>query len=169
MIKKHGKKVRAVFCDISKVFGRVWHRGLLHKLRGIGLFRKSTIVVQQLSFHLVLPRVALSLKGKCQRNLRWRKCYFSDRRQRVVLNGKFSEWMEVLAGVHQGSILGPLLFLLFINDIVKRIGASIRLFADDTSLYIIVDLRDVAIYSWLVRQKLSADGMIAIAVCAKPP
>ena len=56
----------------------------------------------------------------------------------------FSDWMAVFAGVPQDSILGPLLFLIFINDIVKCIGASIRLFADDTSMYIIVDLPDQA-------------------------
>ena len=70
--------------------------------------------------------------------------YHSDRRQKVVLNGIFSVLMDVLEGVLQGSIVGPLLFRLFINDIVKRIGASIRLFADDTSLYIIVGLPDQA-------------------------
>ena len=75
---------------------------------------------------------------------RWFSSYLSDRRQRVVLNGKFSDWMAVFACVPQGSILGPLLFLIFINDIVKCIGASIRLFADNTSLYIIVDLPDEA-------------------------
>ena len=50
-----------------------------------------------------------------------------------------SDWTFVRAGVPQGSVLGPLLFLLYINDIVNDIGANIRLFADDTSLFIIVD------------------------------
>ena len=56
----------------------------------------------------------------------------------------FQKWVEVLAGVSQGSILGPLLFLIFINDIANRIGGSIRLFANDTSLYIIVHLPEDA-------------------------
>ena len=107
-----GKEVRAVFCDISKAFDRVWHKGLLFKLRTIGC---SDSIIN------------------------WFLSYLSNRRQRVVINGQASDWASVLAGVPQGSILGPLLFLIFINDIVKHIGCSIRLFADDTSLYIIVD------------------------------
>ena len=62
----------------------------------------------------------------------------------MVLNGESTDWVEVEAGVPQGSILGPFLFLLYINDIVKCIGCSIRLFADDTSLYIIVEFPDQA-------------------------
>ena len=107
-----GKEVRVVFCDISKAFDRVWHKGLLHKLSHIGI------------------------SGDL---LQWFKSYLSDRRQRVVLNGVTSDWASVLAGVPQGSILGPLLFLIYINDIVNGITSSIRLFADDTSLYIVVD------------------------------
>ena len=60
-------------------------------------------------------------------------------KQRVVLPGAVSDWTDIRAGVPQGSILGPLLFLLYINDIVQDIGSNIRLFADDTSLFIIVD------------------------------
>ena len=105
-----GKGVRAVFCDISKAFDRVWHKGLLFKLRTIGC---SDSIIN------------------------WFLSYLSNRRQRVVINGQASDWASVLAGVPQGSILGPLLFLIFINDIVKHIGCSIRLFADDTSLYIL--------------------------------
>ena len=56
-----------------------------------------------------------------------------------MINGQASDRVSVLAGVPQGSILGPLLFLIYINDIVKHIGCSLRLFADDTSLFIIVD------------------------------
>ncbi|MCG8033358.1 MAG: reverse transcriptase family protein, partial [Candidatus Thiodiazotropha taylori] len=112
-----GKEVRAVFCDISKAFDRVWHKGLLQKLRGIGC-----------SKHV----------------LKWVTNFLSGRRQRVVLNGESSDWAAVEAGVPQGSILGPLLFLIYINDIVKHIGCAIRLFADDTSLYIIVENPDQA-------------------------
>ena len=65
--------------------------------------------------------------------------YLNDRKQSVVLPGASYSWTSVKACVSQGSILGPLLFLLYINDIVEDINSSIRLFADDTSLYIIVD------------------------------
>jgi hypothetical protein len=57
----------------------------------------------------------------------------------VVINGSNFNWLPVRAGVPQGSILGPLLFIIFINDIVNEINAEIKLFADDTSLYLIVD------------------------------
>ena len=107
-----GKEVRTVFCDISKAFDRVWHEGLIYKLKAAGVSGDVLRLLQS---------------------------YLSGRRQRVVLPGSFSEWVYIKAGVPQGSILGPLLFLLYINDIVKNIGSNIRLFADDTSLFIIVD------------------------------
>ena len=107
-----GKEVRAIFCDISKAFDGVWHKGLLYKLQTVGI-----------TGHL----------------LQWFNDYLNNRKQRVVLlPGVFSHWTDLKAGVPQGSILGPLLFLIYINDIVRNINSSIRLFADDTNLYIIV-------------------------------
>ena len=63
----------------------------------------------------------------------------SNRKQRVVIPGACSEWVAITAGVPQGSILDPLLFLIYINDVIDAIHPHIRLFADDTSLYLIVD------------------------------
>ena len=117
-----GKEVRAVFCDISKAFDRVWHSGLLHKLKAAGVTGEV---------------------------LNWFKNYLTDRKQRVVLPNATSDWTFIRAGVPQSSILGPLLFLLYINDIINDIGSDIRLFADDTSLFIIVDNPVTAADCWI--------------------
>ena len=107
-----GKEVRVVFFDISMAFDRIWHRGLIHKLQDMG----------------------------CSKDLiKWFESYLTNRLQRVVLNGQASEWTFVKAGVPQSSILWPLLFLIYINDIVNELRASVRLFADDTSLYIVIE------------------------------
>ena len=66
----------------------------------------------------------------------WIKNYLTDRKQRVVIESALSKWRTIKVRVPRGSILGP---LFFINDIVTEIHSSIKLFADDTSLYIIVD------------------------------
>ena len=99
--------------DITKAFDRVWHKGLQHKLK------------------------AICISGDL---LNWFANYLSNRKQRVInRKKKMSSYLNVTAGVPQGSILGPLLFLIYINDIVLELNCSIRLFADDTSLYIIVE------------------------------
>ena len=64
--------------------------------------------------------------------------YLSGRLQRVILNGQTSSWRPVLAGVPQGSILGPLLFLVYVSDLPNRLKSNAKLFADDTSLFAIV-------------------------------
>jgi hypothetical protein len=111
------KDVRIVFCDISKAFDKVWHNGLLYKLKKFGI-------------HGCL--------------LMWFKSYLLDRYQKVVIKGQHSEIGLIKAGVPQGSVLGPLLFLIYINDITDVTTTNIKLFADDTSLYIEVDNPDAA-------------------------
>ena len=97
-----GKEIRVIFCDISKAFDRVWHKGLLKKLEAIGI--KGPLLI-------------------------WVQNYLSDRKQRVVINNVSSEWSNIKAGVPQGSILGPLFFIIFINDIITDIQSQIKLFA----------------------------------------
>ena len=64
--------------------------------------------------------------------------FLSNRYQRVVLNGQTSNWEIISAGVPQGSILGPLLFLIYINDISDNLESNVKLFADDTSIFSVV-------------------------------
>ena len=64
--------------------------------------------------------------------------FLSFRKQRIVLNGQPSPWVSIEAGVPQGSILGPLLFLIYINDLSDDLSTTAKLFADDTSLFSIV-------------------------------
>ena len=64
--------------------------------------------------------------------------FLTNRFQRVLLNGQTSEWLPVKAGVPQGSILGPLLFLIYINDLSENIESTVKLFADDTSLFSVI-------------------------------
>ena len=101
-----------MFLDISKAFDKVWHEGLLYKLKSMGISGE---------LHKLLEN------------------YLSGRLQRVLLNGQTSTWRPVLAGVPQGSILGPLLFLIYINDLPNGLKSNAKLFADDTSLFTIVN------------------------------
>ena len=98
----------AVVLDISKAFGRMWHAGLLHKLTSYGISRQIFGVISS---------------------------FLSNRRLRVVLDGKCSQEYPVNAGVPQGSILGPTLFLLYINDLPDDVICNIAIYADDTTLY----------------------------------
>ena len=97
-----------VFLDISKAFDKVWHKGLIHKLEqnGIGGLRLKILTD-----------------------------FLKSQKQRVVLNGQYSSCSDVLAGVPQGSILAPLLFLIYISDLSDGLQCNPKLFTDDTSLF----------------------------------
>ena len=99
---------RAVALDISKSFDRVWYAGLLHKLKSYGILGQI--------FDLI-------------------SSFLSNRRLWVVLDGKSSQEYPVNAGVPQGSILGPTVFLLYINDLPDDVICDIAIYADDTTLY----------------------------------
>ena len=71
-------------------------------------------------------------------------CFLRNRQQLVLLNRKSSGWSSIMAGVPQGSVLGPLFFLVHINSLVDNISSEAKLFADDTSLFTVVYDADIA-------------------------
>ena len=93
-----------MFLDISKACDKVWHEGLIYKLKQNGI------------------------SGKI----------LDARKQRVVLNGQYSSCVSITAEAPQGSVLVPLLFLIYINDLSKNLSSNPKLFADDTSLFSVV-------------------------------
>ena len=101
-------QIDAILLDFAKAFDKVPHLRLLSKLTSYGI------------------------TGNTQN---WIKSFLSNRKQRVSVNGALSDITDVTSGVPQGSVLGPVLFLLYINDINGNIKSSIRLFADDSIIY----------------------------------
>ena len=108
---EEGHEVRVVFLDISKAFDKVWHDGII--------------------FKLTQNRISGSL-------LKLLRDFLKERRKRVVFNGQASTWTNITSGVPQGSILGPILFLLYINDLSEGLSTNAKLFADDTSLFTVI-------------------------------
>ena len=80
-----------------------------------------------------------------------------------MLNGQFSAWASVNAGVPQGSILGPLLFLIYINDVSDNLSSNVKLFADNTSLFSV--LHDVNVSAWELNDDLSKINNWAFIHC----
>ena len=82
----------------------------------------------------IMPQV-VSLWYICGTTLRWIRSFLSGRTQKVILNGQESRTTKVSSGVPQGSVLGPLLFIIYINDMPNNIASNIKLYADDALLY----------------------------------
>ena len=101
------KAVDVIYLDFQKAFDKVPHQRLLIKLKSHGV------------------------EGKL---LKWLEDWLSERKQRVVINGKSSSWRDVLSGVPQGSVLGPILFIIYVNDIDDGLTCKISKFADDTKI-----------------------------------
>jgi len=104
----NGGSVDAIYLDYAKAFDKVPHERLLRKLYGYGV------------------------RGVV---LDWIRSFLSERRQKVVINGESSPWADVLSGVPQGSVLGPLLFVCYINDLPEVVHTTVRMFADDTKIF----------------------------------
>lgn len=103
-----GEQIDSILLDFSKAFEKVDHNKLCHKLHHY------------------------RIQGK---TLNWIQNFLSGRTQQVLLNSKSSATAKVKSGVPQGTVLGPLLFLIYINDLTQCVKSKIRLFADDTYLY----------------------------------
>ena len=103
-----GSRTDLIILDFAKAFDKVPHERLLRKLSHYGI------------------------RGQ---TLSWIRAFLSNRSQRVVVDGVQSEPAPVISGVPQGTVLGPILFLLFINDLPNDLSSSVRLFADDCIVY----------------------------------
>ena len=107
----NGFKLRGVFLDITKAFDKVWREGIIFKLKQNGISGKLLSVLSD---------------------------FLKDRKQRVTLNGQVYLWTGVNAGVPQVSILGPLPFLVYINDLADSLSSNVKLFANDITIFSVI-------------------------------
>jgi len=114
-----GKTIDCLYMDYKKAFDTVPHKRLLKKLEAYGLGKNI---------------------------IEWLQDYLSERRQQVSVNGQNSEWHNVTSGVPQGSVIGPLMFVLYINDLPEEVESSIYLFADDTKIFKIINTEEDQTY-----------------------
>jgi hypothetical protein len=105
---RSGTQTDVIIMDFAKAFDKVSHWRLCMKIQNYGITGPLN---------------------------RWIEQFLHNRTQKVVCSGESSEWAPVLSGVPQGSVIGPILFLMYINDLPDEIGATVRLFADDTIAY----------------------------------
>ena len=103
-----GQQTDVVIVDFVKEFDKVSHWRLAVKLKNYGITGSTN---------------------------KWIEDFLNQRTQRVVCNGRFSDWASVKSGVPQGSVIGPILFLIYINDLPEEVKSTVRLFADDTIMY----------------------------------
>ena len=106
-IMDDGGYLDIIYMDFAKAFDKVPHNRLIGKIASYG-FRNPV--------------------------LRWIKSFLSDRKQRVIVNGCPSQWENVISGIPQGSVLGPVLFVIYINDMPTCVTSDVYLFADDTKI-----------------------------------
>ena len=101
------KAVDVIYLDFQKAFGKVPHKRLLSKVNTHGITGNI---------------------------YSWLEDWLTERKQRVVINGKASTWRNVLSGIPQGSVLGPVLFIIYVNDMDEGLTCKVSKFADDTKI-----------------------------------
>ena len=103
-----GTNIDVIYLDFQKAFDKVPHQRLMSKLKAYGI------------------------RGKV---FDWIENFLSSRKQRVAVHGSYSNWTDVISGVPEGSVLGPTLFIIYVNDLPGYIQSFLGLFADDTKIY----------------------------------
>ncbi len=143
---EEGGGVDVIYLDFRKAFDSVPHQRLLKKLEAYGIGGRV---------------------------LNWIEAFLTGRKQKVIVNGKGSEWEEVVSGIPQGSVLGPILFVIFINDLPDVVNGEVKIFADDTKAFKAVntdedgkllqdDLNNLCEWSnkWLLRFNVGKCGVM---------